>query len=431
MWIAILLIIYCFLAWFKPKYALCLILVLLPTYQIRFQVLNIPLTFLEAMVLILFIIYVAKNIKDIKEIKQNIRNWQWPVLIWLIIATLAMFMAPDLRAAAGVWKAYFIEPILLLIVFLGLIKNKKDTKLVFSIFIFSALTVSIYAFCQKFIGEGVWSTEIWGQPKVLRITSFFPHPNFLGLYLGPLIILGLGQIFFYFKNKKLLIIYSIVFFIITFLSLIFARSEAAILAVLAGLFFLGLIIKSTQRYVLGLLIIILLLIFIFPVSRNYFIQKIGLQDLSGQLRLNIWQGAVELIKEKPILGVGLDGYEMLAPDYQKRFYHPETDELISVETHPYPHDLFLALWIELGLLGLIVFFWILIKFFIQGFRDIKKDPILHGSTMGAMVVILIHGLVDTPYFKNDLSILFWLIIGLMIILRRGGRVDESTVLEKP
>jgi len=40
-----------------------------------------------------------------------------------------------------------------------------------------------------------------------------------------------------------------------------------------------------------------------------------------------------------------------------------------------------------------------------------------------MIVLLVHGLVDTPYFKNDLSVLFWLIIGLGIAeanLRKGG-----------
>jgi len=302
---------------------------------------------------------------------------------------------------------------------LDLIKNKRDLKLIFLALIFSTLIVSIYALYQKFVGQGIWSTEVWGQPQVLRITGFFPHPNFLGLYLGPLILLSLGYIFSYFKNKNIIIGCALLLFVITFLSLIYARSEATILAVLAGLFFLGLTVKLSQKYTLAFLLIILLLIFSFPISRNYFVQKVGLQDLSGQLRFNIWQGAAELIKENPVLGVGLDGYERLAPDYQKRFYDPHTGELISVETHPYPHILYLTLWLELGLLGLIVFAWILIKFFKQGFKQLdKKDVIISASIMAAMIVIIVHGLADTPYFKNDLAILFWLIIGLLIVSKR-------------
>jgi hypothetical protein len=30
--------------------------------------------------------------------------------------------------------------------------------------------------------------------------------------------------------------------------------------------------------------------------------------------------------------------------------------------------------------------------------------------LAAMTAILVHGLVDTPYFKNDLAMMFWLIL---------------------
>jgi len=46
---------------------------------------------------------------------------------------------------------------------------------------------------------------------------------------------------------------------------------------------------------------------------------------------------------------------------------------------------------------------------------------------GAMVVLLVHGLVDTPYFKNDLSVLFWLIIGLGII---EDKIYQGRILTK-
>jgi hypothetical protein len=37
----------------------------------------------------------------------------------------------------------------------------------------------------------------------------------------------------------------------------------------------------------------------------------------------------------------------------------------------------------------------------------KKEP-LALMAMGIMMVILIHGLFDTTYFKNDLAVIFWL-----------------------
>jgi O-antigen ligase len=159
------------------------------------------------------------------------------------------------------------------------------------------------------------------------------------------------------------------------------------------------------------------LVSFYPSFRSEIIDKVFLRDLSGRLRINIWQGAWQMVKDSPILGQGLGGYQILAPQYQKPYYGPNGSGLVSVETHPYPHSLFLTIWLELGLLGLIIFFLILFHFFKIGFQKIKKEPILISSLMGAMLVILIYGLVDTPYFKNDLAILFWVIVALMMGIR--------------
>ncbi len=39
-----------------------------------------------------------------------------------------------------------------------------------------------------------------------------------------------------------------------------------------------------------------------------------------------------------------------------------------------------------------------------------------------MIYILVHGLVDTTYWKNDLALMFWLIIGLGLITFEMSRL---------
>ena len=415
-------IFFIWLTWNYQKWSLFLILMLLPAYQIRLQILSIPLTFLEVLILILFSVWLIKKIiyKQYPIFSyKKLGVWFWLILAWFLISMVTIFVSLNLRAGAGISKAYFLEPILFLVVFLDIIRNKKDLKLAIGALVFSGLLVAFYAFYQKIVGQGVWSTEIWGQPKILRTTGSFPHPNFLGLYLGPLFMLGLGYIFLNFK-KNIPFILKIIFFIALFLgSFIFAKSEGVIIAIFISLFLYTMFYRPFRKWSLILILIFVLFVSSFSVPRHYLTEKIFFQDLSGRLRVNIWKGAIEMLKEKPILGAGLNGYSVLASQYQERYYDQDTQELISVETHPYPHNLFLTIWLELGLLGLIIFFLILFQFFKQGFRDFKKEPILIGSIMGAMTVILIHGLVDTPYFKNDLAILFWVIIGAMIIISRG------------
>jgi hypothetical protein len=39
-----------------------------------------------------------------------------------------------------------------------------------------------------------------------------------------------------------------------------------------------------------------------------------------------------------------------------------------------------------------------------------------------IIAILVHGLVDVPYFKNDLAVLFWMLIALTTRIDEGRQV---------
>ena len=70
--------------------------------------------------------------------------------------------------------------------------------------------------------------------------------------------------------------------------------------------------------------------------------------------------------------------------------------------------------------GLLSFVVSLFVFFYESMKD-KKKGIIFAATLMAMIAIIIHGLFDTTYFKNDLCALFWLILALRYIV-----YDEKT-----
>jgi hypothetical protein len=65
------------------------------------------------------------------------------------------------------------------------------------------------------------------------------------------------------------------------------------------------------------------------------------------------------------------------------------------------------MWVNLGLLGLIGFVTILVGLYTKG---LKSTPAL----VAVITVILVTGLVDSPYIKNDLAVLFWVVILLFV-----------------
>ena len=96
------------LAWLNLRTACFFILATLPLYLIRFQIGPVPLTVLELMLLLVILIWLIRD----KGYKQLTRNFLVPIVIILFAATISVFVAPDKIAALGIWKSYFIEPIL-------------------------------------------------------------------------------------------------------------------------------------------------------------------------------------------------------------------------------------------------------------------------------------------------------------------------------
>lgn len=423
-WIILLILFFAgfaYLAWRNLLFAAAAIVALLPSYLIRFSIGPIPATVLEGMVLVLFAVWLIKlKIKKEKlnrpiKILKN-KKWSWLVFVWLLFASVSLLISPDLRAAAGIFKAYFIEPILFLLVLLSVVKTKKDLEIFFYALGISALYISAFAIYQKFTGFDI-PNPIWQAADTRRVTSFYGYPNAIGLYLAPIVVLYVGWLVSKFQNsnskfKKILItnfkplIFQLFVIIFSTLSVIFARSDGAFAGILAGLFFLGMMTKKIRWPTVAATIIFILVVGLVPHFRHYAVEQITFQNDSGKVRLIMWQETWHMLRDRMLSGAGLAGYQETFAPYHKAKY---------IEIYLYPHDLFLNFWSELGLGGLIVFLLMIIKFFKDNIKNlITTRYSLLVALSAAIITLLIHGLVDVPYFKNDLSILFWLLIGLSL-----------------
>lgn len=439
------LIFFVFIAIFQEKWALFIILVALPSYLIRFQVGLIPFTFLEAMIIILFSVWFIKRRPwlRLKKSEWKIRHQKYPYYIEIIIILLAAWaglaIAGFSNSALGIFKAYFIEPIMLYLIIIDKGQG-SEKKLIWPLAI-SAFIISLVAIFQQITGAFIFNT-FWAAIETRRVTSVFSYPNAVGLYLAPIFFLSGALFFSYPKKTKLLIALKKIFLLLSIASslaaIVFARSEGALIGILGGLLIIGFLLnRKSRKITITVISLAIILLASYNPAWQYAQKKITLMDLSGQIRRQQWIETIEMLKDGKILGgAGLSNYQAsVKPFHQEGIFvkndDPNWHRLLvwneeyrkkmwqPVEIYLYPHNIFLNFWTEIGLLGAIAFFWLIARYFYDGIKLLKtgNKRYLTIGLIGAMTALFIHGLVDVPYFKNDLSIIFWLLIALMGILK--------------
>lgn len=404
-WIA--LAAYALLAWKDPRKAFFLFIAFLPAYLIRLQASGLPTTALELMFVILFAAWMLKRERRLIDIK----DWGWLLLAWLAVATVSLFVSPVFRSAAGVWKAYFVEPILFFLLASDLLRTQAERITAVKALAWSAAVIGATAILQHWTGWGV-PPPFDGHPippaneAEFRSTAFYGFPNAIGLFLAPLVPMFTALAAMHPPKRPENLRTFWLFVSSTALSvagILFAQSEGAIVGILAALGFLALAHGKTRLPTLiggSILGIVLLAV---PVTRATIVEKLTLSDWSGRVRTQMWGETWDMLKDHAVFGAGLAGYPIVFDHYHRARY---------IEIFQYPHELFLDFWTETGLAGVAVFMLLIWRYMASLREACRRDASLHAWTLAlaaAMIALLVHGLVDVPYFKNDLSMLFWLL----------------------
>lgn len=412
--------IFTLITWRNLALGLAILFSLLPTYLIRFHLGPFPTTFLEMLVWIVSITWLIQKIKIlgwrgiIKEKINYIKKWPplaFSIGLFLLGATINVFLAMDIRAALGEWRAFYVEPIIISYIIITTVKTKKEINQILLGLILCGLVTSALAVYQHFTGWLV-PHSFWANRNTYRVTGWYGFPNGIGLFLAPLIPLAIHLLISAYKqNKKIIASLATVYVLVSAFAIIFAKSTGAIIGLLGGLGFYLFLNKKTRLLTSIAMLIAVIGIILLPNS-NPIKQEILAQDRSGQLRRDIWSETIQYLKLHPLRGTGMASYE----EKIEPFRHDKTIEIFH-----HPHNVFLTIWVNTGLVGLIGFVGILGWFFVTGLRIRQGRYILI-----ALFIITTMGLVDSPYIKNDLALLFWLVVGLMAVTR----LNYTTLMEK-
>ena len=454
-------LLFLFLAWKNFRLAVILFIIFLPTYLIRFEVFHFknlifPSTVLELSFGALFLVWLIKysrhDFRNIWAVSQKHKLLFIAFDLFFLASGASIFVSDMPIPSFGEWRAFFLEPMILFLILIGRCRSHEngnpDNRPLDSRFggndklssldlicglILSTLGISVYSIIQKFTGWGIATPE-WAGEATRRVTAFFSSPNAVGLYVAPVLMLTVVVIASEVKrsvaippnNGKLSLMGLLrrpavtgllAMTILATLAVVFTKSQGAWIGFAVGtlvfLFFVGYKKIAAVAAVLGVIFSLLI-----PSMR----QAILFQDQANQNRLRLWGYTQTFLIKSPqnfILGAGVR-------QFFRKVQKPYYDKMV-MERLIYPHNIFLNFWTEIGLLGMLAIITILGYAFYLSYKIIKSDKILGAGLMGALSVLVAHGLVDVPYFKNDLAFLFWIIIALPFYVENIRQSQASVI----
>lgn len=371
---------------------------LAPTYVVRWHYGFYPTTLLEHAIAATVLVFAWETWRSKSRLEVH---WQllWPAIALIAAAALDVAAAPNRVAALGLFRAYFIEPVAFAFVLINVMRTARRTLLVLAGLAVAGLAIGLPNAVLVLQALRAHTYDVLQTPPVVIYTT----ANAVALFLGPIIAVAAALVLY--ATERWVRAPSAVVLVLLGAAMLLTFSRGGYLAMAAMA--IGLALSHRRRIWLlaGTAIVAVGLALIPPIYTRISVefQNVGGTTFFGRAgRLELWSATLKMLQHYPIFGAGLSGFaDRIGPYWNAN--HPE--RFID------PHNVVLNFWVETGVLGLVAFFWALVVVVRSAWTGWRRAPepwnALSLGVLLAMVAVLFHGLVDVPYFKNDLSLEFW------------------------
>lgn len=370
--------------------------------------------------------WVLLTLSDDAEVGSGITPIHLLIALYWWIATIATALSPVRSAAIEGWTKLTLY-MLLFALMARVLRSPRLRSTLISVYLLIALVVSVAGMRQWIFGAAALAT--WVDPQstlagTTRVYSFLGNPNLLAAYLLPAAVFSAAAIFSWkgwIPKALALLMWGINS---TCLILTFSRG-GWIGFVLAGFVFVMLLVHWFSIYlprfwqVWALPIVLatiatllgLAIVAIDPLRDRVGTMFSGRNDSSNNFRINVWMAVIEMVKDRPVLGIGPgnDAFNRVYPRYQQAGY-----SALSA------YSVVLEILVETGFVGLSCFLWLLVVTLTQGWVQMQRlrqvasrEGFWLMAAIATMIGMLGHGMFDTVWYRPQVSTLWWLMLAIV------------------
>lgn len=326
----------------------------------------------------------------------------------LLFAVLLVFYgltsySPGKSLQIALLEVLFIGSYFLII---AMIQNRIAIKNMIFVYCTSSLVTGLIGLYQFLSGkiDVTWTDTTLFEEIGLRVYSTFDNPNVYGEYL--LLALPIAIVMVFLAKGLVAKGYYAGISAILLVNLGLTYSRGCYLALMLAAF-IFILCNARQLLLLGIPALAVMP-FVLPSSIiARFASITNMTDTSTSYRLNIWQGAVRMLKDFWYLGIGLgqDAFNSVYPKYS-----------LNGIVAPHSHNLYLQVFLEMGIAGFFTFTAVMVCFTngcILGMKKAKKaEKMLIAAILSAVVAFLFQGVFDYVWYNYRVFLLFFMTIGI-------------------
>lgn len=271
--------------------------------------------------------------------------------------------------------------------------------------------------------------------KLYEINSLFGHKN---LFSSIIFLCFPFLIYLIIKGNKLIKILSITISIIAIVLLVFIQTKAVLLAIIFGGGMSVLVLFNSLKINKNIKVGSIVILF-FMLGPLGYLGKNKLTLLSNndtiQERILLWTNTWQMIKENPLAGVGGGNWQVFFPKYGLQNFM-QTNYLISdgYTTFQRPHNDFLWVWSELGILALLAYISVFIFAIYYAIKNIQQETETNNKIINAGFLMNIIGyifiaLVDFPLERSEHQ--FFILLTIAMVCKQYFTNNKTAKSFKP
>jgi hypothetical protein len=253
-----------------------------------------------------------------------------------------------------------------------------------------------------------------------RPSAAFGHPTFFSAYLSMALPLC---IYLVMKGNKWVSVLAVLFIYCMVISV----TRSAFVGMIVSMIYFFLLYKKRVSYKLvGAVLIVVVCLSIFipdsPVKRLH--RELKGWTATGNIGYRLRIGAVcrDIIKDYPVVGIGLDCLGLKYQQYYERRYSE-----LCVSGNNRAHNAIMSILVEQGIIGMMMWIWFLFYYFRIVFRN--RDNLLVVALSSGVVAYSVQNM--ATFGGVSISPLFWMLMAFTVIVIKNEKDYDFEIVNSP